>query len=275
METHTYKIAVLSDLKDNTMTTLKSAVGLAKMVNGTIDFFHVKKPTDIVEIDNQLSAMRTINENYTTIENKMRSISESISDEYGMAINNGFTFGNIKNEISNFLKEVQPDVVVLGKRKSKMLNFAGDSITEFVLNTFDGVVMIASERNVLEPNMELSLGVLNSVEPSVNLDFTNDLMVHSKKPLKSFKIIDSSTAFSETTSSGKNKTIEYVFDQRDNAIKNLSKYLTKSKINLLCIDRERKNDADSNLYRTDIKKVINNLNVSLMFGSNKFSQKNI
>ena len=33
------------------------------MIDGEVDFFCVKKPTDIVEKESQLSAIRTINEN--------------------------------------------------------------------------------------------------------------------------------------------------------------------------------------------------------------------
>jgi len=61
------------------------------------------------------------------------------------------------------------------------------------------------------------------------------------------------------------KTIEYVFEYNDNTIKNLSNYLSKNNINLLCIDRGEKNDVNKkNLIKSDIDDVIKNLNVSIL-----------
>ena len=65
MKNNRYKILVLSDLKDSTNSILKSSVSLAKMINGDVAFFHVKKATDVVENDSQLSAIRTINKLHT------------------------------------------------------------------------------------------------------------------------------------------------------------------------------------------------------------------
>ena len=74
MKNNKYKILVLSDLKKSTSATLKTAVSLAKMIDGEIEFFHVKKPIDIVEKENQLSAIRTINENHTLIRKKIEKL---------------------------------------------------------------------------------------------------------------------------------------------------------------------------------------------------------
>ena len=56
-----YKILVLSNLDSSTQKILKSAVSLAKMIDGQIEVFSVTKPTEIIAGDNQLSAIRTIN----------------------------------------------------------------------------------------------------------------------------------------------------------------------------------------------------------------------
>jgi len=69
-----YKILVLSDLKSTSNTTLKSTISLAKMIGGDIEFFHAKKPTDVVKNENQLSAMRAINANYNETDKKIRDL---------------------------------------------------------------------------------------------------------------------------------------------------------------------------------------------------------
>jgi len=143
MKKNGYKILVLSDLKDSFSTTLKSAVSLGKMIHGDIDFYYVKNASDVVKRDNQLSAMRTINHEYTTIDKKIKSIIKSYSKNYDVNINYKFSFGSVKNDIGSHIEEQKPDIIVLGKRKSKIANLTGDNITDFVLNKHDGIILIA------------------------------------------------------------------------------------------------------------------------------------
>tara|TARA_R110002073_G_scaffold296322_1_gene462310 strand:- start:19967 stop:20719 length:753 start_codon:yes stop_codon:yes gene_type:complete len=247
MKKNNYKILVLSDLNGDTSSILKSTISLAKMIGGDINFFHVKSASDIVEKDNQLSAMRVINKEYTAINKQIQNLINPVSKEYDTSIPFVFSFGNIKDEIEKHIKESQPDIIVLGKKKSNPFNFIGDRITEFVLKVHSGVIMIASNKNGLQPNQEIALGILNDLEPSSNLEFAEDLIGNSLKPLKSFNIVTKE----ELQPSSNEKTVAYVFERNDNSIKNVSNYVSKNNINLLCINRKY-NDA------------INKLNVSIL-----------
>lgn len=246
MKKNNYKILVLSDLNGDTSTILKSTVSLAKMIGGDINFFHVKSASDIVEKDNQLSAMRVINKEYTAINKQIQNLINPVSKEYDTSIPFAFSFGNIKDEIEKHIKEGQPDIIVLGKKKSNPFNFIGDHITEFVLKTHSGVIMIASNKNGLEPNQEIALGILNDLEPSSNLEFADDLIGNSQKPLKSFNIVSTSNTKKGPQPSSDGKTVAYVFEKNDNSIKNVSNYVSKNNINLLCINRKH-NDAINKL----------------------------
>jgi len=260
-----YKILVLSDLKNSAVNTLKSAVSLAKMINGQIAFFYVKNPTDIVERENQLSANRTINKEHINVDKKIQNLINPIRDEYSIKIDHSFTFGNLKIEIEAYIKEHQPDIIVLGKRKSKSLHFVGDNITQFVLDKYDGVIMLATNKNPLEPNNEISLGVLNSYEDLFNLDFSANLIDHIQEPLKSFKIVKNSKVLEKGKLPDDKKTVEYVFEHNDNTIKNLSTYLNKNSINLLFVNRDEKNtNQGADFINSDIKEIINKTNVSLL-----------
>jgi hypothetical protein len=263
MKKNNYKILVLSDLKGDTKSTLKSTISLAKMIDGDINFFHVKSAKDIVEKENQLSAIRSINYEFKTVNKKIHQLIAPISKEYGININSKFSFGNVKNEIEKYIQEVQPDIVVLEKRKSSSFNFIGDNIIEFVFKIHSGVIMIASDENAFEPNQEIALGVLNDLEISSNLKFADNLLENSKKPLKSFKIINDSNTETEQQVVTDRKTVQYVFEKNDSSIKNISNYVSKNNINLLCINRSRKNDKN----KTDLKDVIGKLNVSLLVSS--------
>jgi len=259
------KILVLSDLGKSSSTTLKSAVSLAKMVHAEIDFLYVKKPIEVIKKENQLSANRVINQEYKTIEKKIQNLVNPISKEYGVTINYSFSFGNLKNEIGKYIDNNKPEIIVLGKRKSKALHFIGDQITDLVIKKHGGIILITNEHNALEPNKELSLGVLNGSENASDFDLVNHLIDHSQKPLKSFKIAKNSFEINNKNIQSNNEMIEYVFEQNENSISNLSNYLSKNNINILCIDREKKENKNG-LYQINlnIKDIISKLNVSLL-----------
>lgn len=251
---------MLSDLKDAPDNIIKSGISLAKMINGELQFFHVKKPTDIVEKESQLSAIRTINKSFIVTNDEIGRMVEPFSKTYDIKIKSNHAFGNIKNEISKQIQEYQPDIIVLGKRKSKSLKFIGDSITDFVIKNHDGTVIIASDENALEPNQELSLGILNSSDNTSNMEFANHLIEKTQKPLKLFKT-DSQNNNSQIHTFEDKKTVELKFDYGANSMKSLSNYLSKSDINLLCVNRESSSEFNS---KSGVNNVIGNVNVSLL-----------
>ena len=56
-----------------------------------------------------------------------------------------------------------------------------------------------------------------------------------------------------------------MFEHKDGALQNVSNYLLKSKVNLLCIDRNQEHlKGKSNHIKTDFKEAINEFNVSVL-----------
>lgn len=265
MKTKKYKILVLSNLKDSTDTILKSTVSLSKIINSEIHFFYVKKPIDLVKRENQLSAIKTINHQMIAIDEKIQQLTKPFVEEYNVNLDYSFAFGNVKEEIGTAIKEYKPDIVILGKRKAKKVRFLGDSITQFVINKHDGPIMITADENVIEPNKHISLGLLNGLEQTFNVEFANELLDHIQKPMKSFKVVKGTNDLKGEKIPRSKNAIEYVFEHRDDVIQNLSNYLSKSKVNLLCIDRNQDQiNGKSNHVITDIKDVINKFNVSIL-----------
>ena len=93
-----YKLLVLADINKSTGNILKSAIGLAKKINADISLFHVKKPTDVVKQDNQLSAVRAINNDYNITDKRIKELINTMSKAYDVNISYTFVIGNIKNE---------------------------------------------------------------------------------------------------------------------------------------------------------------------------------
>lgn len=266
-----YKILVLSDMKDTAVNTISNGISLAKIIDAEIHLFHVKKPTDVVGQESQLSAIRTLNRTYVSTDSEIQNMIEPIAKGHNIPISSSHAFGNLKHEINNTIKSYKPDIIILGKNKSKPFSFIGDNITDFVIKNFDGAIMIVDNTNHITPDKQISLGVLNSFNTSLNLTFSDRLIKHSEKPLKSFKILKNTNDFKNKTENNYNQDVtEYVFEHNENSVKNLSSYLSKSNINLLFIDRVKPgNKSQSNPISSNINDVISKINVSFLLSEQK------
>lgn len=267
MKKNKYKIVIFSDLKGSLNSTLKSTVGLANMINGDIELFHVKKPSEVVKTESQLSAIRTINRESITIDRKIKSIINSFSKDFGVNISYSFAIGNLKSEIGSYMKEHKPDIIVLQRKKTKLLDFLGDNVVQFVHQRHPGAIFIVDDKMVLEPNKELSLALLDDGDWTSNIEFMDDLLLHTQKPLKSFRIVKSSNDLKTNKEFRGTKAIEFVFEQRDDSIKTLSNYLSINNINLLCMGRSKSNPSKKSgnpAINSNIKAIVGNLNVPLL-----------
>lgn len=258
-----YKILVLSDLNNNTDSILKSTVSLSKIIDADISFFHVKKPTDIVKSESQLSAMRTLNKEQIVTNKKIQDFLDPFSKRYDLDIKFNFNFGNVKQEIKEHIKIINPDIIVLGKRKTKAIKLIGDNITGFVLKTFKGPVMIASNENMIEPKKEFQLGLLNTMEKSFETTtILENLIAKAQTPLRSFNIIESNNDKKKSNVSETQNIVNYDFEKNDNTSKNLSQYLIKNKVNLLCLNRSD-SDKKSKVLKSEMKDIIDKVDISL------------
>ena len=257
METKKYKTLVLSDLGDSTGNILKNTAHLAKMIGGDIGFFHVKQPSKVVKQDNQLSAIRSINASYVSTKKEIEQLVGPISESYHQKIDPVVVLGNVKEEINKQIQSFQPDIIVLGQRKQVPFKLLGDSITQHVLSNFDGPVMIASHDKVLEQDQELSLGLFNDTWECLKTALAEELLEHSNQPLKSFRIANGHFRSEEIDLD--KKIVEYNFSTSDNALKNISKYLSKIKVDVLFVNREKTGQD-----KTNINDVIGTFNVPLL-----------
>ncbi len=191
MDVSKHKIVVLSDLGDSTTTSMNTAICLAKRTNANIHFFHVKKPTEIINTDNQLSAKRALNSKFIKTNKEINKLVSSYSKKYNIDITSSFTFGNVKNEIDTFIEDTNPNIIVIGKRTNKSVALLGDKISKHILKKKGKTIIIASSENNLNPENEIYLGVYNELAQQQNNDFINKIIDNVHKPLKKFKEVDS------------------------------------------------------------------------------------
>lgn len=229
-----YKILVLSDTDQSVKKILKTSINLADVIDGEIDFFCVKKPINVVHTESQLSAIRTINNSFITADNKIKRIKKELYKDKEIKIQHKISFGNLKDELSKHLKETKPDIVILGKSKTKLLSFLGDNLVDFLMKEYKGTIIVTDNKKTLKTNSNLSLGFFNNVSFGENL-FTERLTSLSKKPLKSFQISGDKVPLRNVAPS--REIVEFIFDKGDAAAKNVSSYLTKNNIDLLFVSR--------------------------------------
>lgn len=155
-----YKVLVLLDLKKSSKETIDYSAKLIKQIDVDVECFCVKKPTEVIDTVSQLSAMREINSVCLKTKKQLLQLAKPLFDNAKSNVKTSYAIGHIRNEIEDKLREVKPDIVVLGKRKEKLFNFLGDDITDFVYKTHDGAVLIASELDEL--NTISSLKTINN-----------------------------------------------------------------------------------------------------------------
>ncbi|WP_397444685.1 universal stress protein [Polaribacter sp. R77954] len=150
MNRNKHKILVLSDLKENAQDTIAYAITVAKEINGAVELLCVKKPNEIVTTHNQLSAMRNVNNEFIKSAQKAKKITRNITHPDFFPVKNTIVFGNVKNEIELHIQKSNPDFIILGQKRKKILNFNSDNVTEFIKKKYKHKYGIANKTSIAE-----------------------------------------------------------------------------------------------------------------------------
>jgi nucleotide-binding universal stress UspA family protein len=257
-----HRLLVLMDKSIASHNALKNAVNLAKLVDGSIDVLQVISPISVVRYENQIASMRAIDEERSKQKKELRNTVNTISKDAGLPIVCNFTFGNVKNEIKNHIEKTKPDIVVVGKRKKKIINFLGDQVTSDLLKTHDGGVLISGDTEAFTLYDNQSIGFLNSMEGIDKIALVNDLKNHSQKPFKLFKTVQNDSSKTEKNELDKIKelnaekdVIVYEFDAHDESSNGMINFISKNNLSLLCINKK---DKINNSFSRSVNKVLSN-----------------
>lgn len=259
----TNNIVALINLDKPQPNIVQNTINVANSMNAAVTFLYVKKGTDAVQNENHISAIKTLTDTHMSLDRKMRELLEPFQQTTATKLKSKIAIGNVKYHIEQQLNDMNPDLVILGKRSKNFLPWEGDRLTDFVVNKFQGPVLISSTDEILELNEELSLGVLSAGGSDTPKGFVSDLLKISSKPVKSFRIVNK-TGESQSSGNMPFKTVEYAFDPGDNAVKNLSKYVLRNNVNLLFLDRDQVTKRSRKDSSTNMNGVINQLPSSLL-----------
>ncbi len=263
-----YRLLVLMDLSKASEIALKNAVQLAKVIEGSVEAFHVKAPTDVVKYENQFSAMRAIHEDYGNTKSRLRQIIRKIEKENGIPIAYQIAYGNIKKAIKEHISKVQPEIVLLGKRKSKLVNFLGSGVTKFVLKQCSTNILISGEDHKFHSYTDISLGVYGEILQQKGFEIINDLNLQGTNRIRFFKIRDQKDSQkSAETQQNEQETLSYVFSEGSNALDGLASYISRTNTQLFCIPRKSNKKRllfQFNGVETPLKQVIQKLDIPVL-----------
>lgn len=160
MKKRKYKVLVLSDLKEKSVQALSYAAKLSNEIDANVEFFYAKSSTEVARTEDPLSAIHAITEVSKEVNKKIRNLVTPIARDNNIKINTTFGYGNVKNEIKNYIEKSQPDMIILGERERKRFKFLGNNITRLVNMNFKGVVFVATDKTIIDSKGEVSLDSL-------------------------------------------------------------------------------------------------------------------
>jgi nucleotide-binding universal stress UspA family protein len=167
MKTNTYKILVLSDLKEKSVKALKYAAKLSKEIDAKVELLHVKGIEEITQMENSIAVMRKINEVNGKMNKALIDFVRPISKENDVKIKTTFALGNIKSVIENHIETTKPNMIILGDRETKKFNWFSDNIAKLVHKNYDGVVFEVTDANIYDKDGNISLdnlGLKNNIQ---------------------------------------------------------------------------------------------------------------
>ena len=228
-------ILVLTDFSEGATIALRNAAKLGKLINGKVHAYYVQ-PVKGMKEENQLALSRKLRETYRETQAKAKKMINTIADEEGVNISFAMDYGNVKNRILNKIEATGPELVILGKRKSRLLDLIGDRITESVIDNCDANIFISASDRELHSLSDLSLGFFGETEDKGKFK----IMDHLRKTPRSIKYFGIRNN-RETLESG--DTIQksgstYMFPQEGTkAIDALTTYVARTKTDLFCIPK--------------------------------------
>ena len=264
-----YRILVVKDQSKFSQTALQDGVNLAKKIDGSIDILQVRSPLQVAGRENQLAAWRELQLAGGQAKNSLQEEVDFIAAKERIPATCSFAFGNIINEVQQHIKTTQPDIVVLGKQRSNLLTILGLDLTSYLLKNYQGALLISREKETLGSQDDIALGLLDDLLINEKNRLSEDLEKCTKKPITVLKISTvANEQKSETPVSGleQKAVTTFEFDPGTNLSSNISKYIERSGVNLLCVSRSQLFNLNKKLRTVtrEIQKTVHKTNTPVL-----------
>jgi nucleotide-binding universal stress UspA family protein len=200
---------------------------------------------------------------------KMKTLAREIAKKFNVNINTSTILGNLKDETLERIEKTNPDIIVLGKRSPKWVNFLGDGFTKFILDEFNGSVLISGKEKAMSASEIMSIGMLNTTADELQVEIAQDLRKHTKSPIKRFSVRSSSEKNIEKTVAKTENVITYEFESGTNTMDNIASYVAKNNIGLLCMNQQSRKNSRLKNFTSNIKEAIHKINVPILIVKNE------
>lgn len=219
-----------------------NAVNFAKRTNGTINVLFVINPTTLSTSENPLNFIKSIEDEYSKIENKLKKLIEIIREQEKIGIAYKVEFGNLSTIVKTQIKKINPDVILINYNRLKK-NILSRKIIPDYLDDYNGSILISNEKKNTLPKEIFKLGC-----------FESEVFLNENKFIKNLLINNSSTVNVFLSSTNNNPSLVQKFKKvLNNKVKvfefetknqnlGILKYLKFSKSDLLCIHNPSKEE---------------------------------
>ncbi|MEM9076340.1 MAG: universal stress protein [Bacteroidota bacterium] len=250
----TYLISVLMDTDNSSKSALRSALELAKMVNGRVEALYIKSPLKVVKQVNQLSAKRDLYEDSRHAKATIEEVTRSMKEYTGLETSYLISYGNVKSKVKEYFKESNPDILIIGKAKYRALNGLRGKPS----------ILIVGENDNLKPFKKLSIGIFCNSLSDINNPILRELTRKTTIPIRLFSI---KKAQQEGTTEKKtdDETVSYVFSEGANALDGVSSYVERTKTRLFCIPKTK--SAKFNFQSDEREQLLRKVNVPVLLMS--------
>ena len=252
-----FSILVLTDFSESSRIALRNAAKFAKLVNGSVGAYHVRSLQALTEEENHISLSRRRCAQQMETHAVAEEMLSRIAEEEGVEVKFSMDFGNVKNCVMSKVNSAHPDLLILGKRKSKVLNVLGDRLTRFVIKNCQTSVLVSSSQSELHSFSDLSLGFYGE---SVSKSYLNiiDQLQETTGPIKYFGIQNQSTEV-DTIVEPKKKERSFIFSQEgEKAVEALISYVSRTNTQLFCIPKKDNSDPQP------VMQMVNSMDVPIL-----------
>lgn len=219
-----FRILVLATPENRSGYLVKAAETLASRFGATVRILHVKAPASAIQQDNQFSAKKELYEDSRQTRKKLQDLA---GPAYSKAVD--LRYGNVKGTVMEAMAENAPQVVVMGKRVRKVAGILGDRLTDAVLDSAPGSVLILDEAAGLD---SFTAGVY-APDKGVNLGPWEHVIQEGASNTRYFSIGKSS--FGETESDPAKQ--HFVFTDDADSLERVISFATKTRTDLFCIPK--------------------------------------